>query len=480
MSLLGVNSSSLPTEPTPDQIKAIADTFTDPVQFSRAHLNHKPWAKQQEIMQSVVDNDWTSVKACHASGKTFTAADLALWWVSAHKDGIVITTAPTWMQVEQILWGAIRANIEQANIAYPTPSKTELRLGANRYAIGLSTNEGVRFQGFHGTILIIIDEAPGVLPEIYEAIEGIRAGGNVRILELGNPIISSGNFYESFLSKGHTRNLITISAFDTPNFQGVTLESLLKMSKAELRNNIQPNLTTKNWVFEKYHEWGLAHPLWKSKVDGRFPEHSENALISLTWLELSKLRKPIESSDKWFAGLDVAGPGDAETVLYVRKGPDIVSMNVWTNDDPRGEVIAELNKIKQHNPTIGVDVVGIGHYMSKHIKSEGFKVVPFGAGESPTKKAKPGEVGFVNKKAQAYWSVRDTLKLGECSGLVDEKTIAQLASIQYKTTAKGLIEIESKDDMRKRGVQSPDRAEAYMICEFVEEIKSTGNVQVMY
>jgi len=59
-------------------------------------------------------------------------------------------------------------------------------------AIGLSSNEGVRFQGWHGKILVVIDEAPGVRPDIYEAIEGIRAGGDVRILALGNPTLASG------------------------------------------------------------------------------------------------------------------------------------------------------------------------------------------------------------------------------------------------------------------------------------------------
>ena len=65
--------------------------------------------------------------------------------------------------------------------------------------MGLSTSEGVRFQGWHGKILIVIDEAPGVKPEIYEAIEGIRAGGDVRLLAHGNPTISSGPFYDAYM-----------------------------------------------------------------------------------------------------------------------------------------------------------------------------------------------------------------------------------------------------------------------------------------
>jgi hypothetical protein len=91
-----------------------------------------------------------------------------------------------------------------------------------------------------------------VLPEIYEAIEGIRAGGDVKVLALGNTVISSGPFYDAFTTNREGWNLISISAFDTPNLQGLTLESLLKLSTEELGNNPVPYLTTREWVKEKY------------------------------------------------------------------------------------------------------------------------------------------------------------------------------------------------------------------------------------
>lgn len=131
--------------------------------------------------------------------------------------------------------------------------ETSLHLGPGRYAIGISTNEGVRVQGFHANhIMIVLDEVPGVLPEIYEAIEGIRAGGDVKVLALGNTVISSGPFYDAFTTNREGWNLISISAFDTPNLQGLTLESLLKLSTEELGNNPVPYLTTREWVKEKY------------------------------------------------------------------------------------------------------------------------------------------------------------------------------------------------------------------------------------
>src|SRR5262249_60269345 len=102
---------------------------------------------------------------------------------------------------------------QSSRIAFPQLSKTELRIGPGNYALGLSTNEGVRFQGFHGRVLIVVDEAPGVKAEIWEAIEGIRAGGGVRVVALGNPTTAIGPFFDAFTANRDGRGTLTISAF---------------------------------------------------------------------------------------------------------------------------------------------------------------------------------------------------------------------------------------------------------------------------
>jgi hypothetical protein len=100
------------------------------------------------------------VKACHASGKTYQAARLALFWLIRHPEGKVITTAPTLRQVK-LMWAEIRLARKQSRIAFPEPSATELRITDANYIQGISTNEAVKFQGIHGRdILIIADEAP--------------------------------------------------------------------------------------------------------------------------------------------------------------------------------------------------------------------------------------------------------------------------------------------------------------------------------
>lgn len=93
---------------------------------------------------------------------------------------------------------------------------------------------------FHGRILIVVDEAPGVKAEIWEAIEGIRAGGDVRVLALGNPTIASGPFYDAFTANRDGWCTFTISAFDSPNLAGLSLGDLLTLPEAEISTRSLP------------------------------------------------------------------------------------------------------------------------------------------------------------------------------------------------------------------------------------------------
>jgi phage terminase large subunit len=87
-----------------------------------------------------------------------------------------------------------------------------------------------------------------------------------------------------------------------------------------------------------------------------------------------------------------------------------------------------------------------------------YNVYAFNAGGAPL-----DAEHFVNAKAEAYWSLREWLERGALAGLTDEETQAQLAGIRYRHIASGRVEIESKDDAKKRGQSSPDRAEALVL-----------------
>ena len=82
----------------------------DPVErFMKPILGWNPWSKQREIINSVRDNQRTAVRSCHTSGKTAVAGRIGIWFLYSFYPSIVITTAPTWNQVQKQLWGEIRS-----------------------------------------------------------------------------------------------------------------------------------------------------------------------------------------------------------------------------------------------------------------------------------------------------------------------------------------------------------------------------------
>ncbi len=158
------------------------------------------------------------------------------------------------------------------------------------------------------------------------------------------------------------------------------------------------------------------------------------------------------------AGLDVAGPGESETVLCVRQGPRIVLLRGWASEDARGHVLDALLPFKSRLKRVQVDTVGIGYYMAKHLNDHGFPVTQVNVGEAPRDRER-----FSNRKAEIYWQFRERASAGDLAGLTDDRAIAQLTGIRYSHNNHGQVVIESKEDARKRGVKSPDRAEAIIL-----------------
>jgi len=440
-------------------------SLTDPVHFAGDILRSNLWRKQRDIMRAVATRPLVAVKACHASGKTYQAAHLALWWLLRYPEGKVINTAPSWRQVK-LMWEEIRLARKDSRIAFPIPNATALRITDDNYIQGISTNEAVKFQGIHGRkILIIADEAPGIRADIWDAIEGVRAGGDVHVLMLGNPVIPSGYFFNAF-GRGRTIwHNFTIGAFDTPNLFGMTLEQLMEMNEDELPRPALPYLITSRWVRERALTWGLKHPMFESRVLGQFPSQAADSAFSLEWIEMAK-RDPTAAELEWAknqpiqVGIDVAGPGEDETVLVARAAGILLELHAFADADPRGKVVQILGRLRATGrlQTILIDAVGIGYNFARHVADHGFDVYLFNAGHRAIDNER-----FANSKAESYWSLREWMQRASISGLNDLETEAQLSSVRYRTTPSGQTAIESKEDARKRGVRSPDRAEAMVL-----------------
>lgn len=441
------------------------------VEFQQSLLRRRLWTKQKDICEAVRTKRSVSVKGCHGSGKTYTVAGLVPYELLAHDESMVLTIAPTLRQVKN-MWSEIEAAIQALPARLPDRTTTGWEITEHRKAIGFSSSKGVNAQGYHGKrVTIIADEAIGISGELWDAVEGIRAAGDVRIIKLCNPTVPGGPVYDDFgrnrATPGH--ECITISAFDTPNLEGLTIESLLELPEEQLDYAPFPWLTRRRWVKEMYYKWGPTNPRFQSRVLGEFPTQPTDSVFQLAWIEKASL--PYEESllaqlmrpgVYIQVGIDVAGPGDDETTACARIGPYIVAHGAWSKANAIVEVLAWLDKLKQRFPGAAVivlgDTVGIGFHFMTQVAAQGFDVRAFVAGGAPL-----NPFMFSNAKAEAYWCSREWMRDGHIKGIADEDCAAQLSDIRYREMANGKIEIEHKDQARSRGSSSPDRAEALIL-----------------
>lgn len=418
----------------------------DPVFFVRRVLGGDPWEKQVEVLNAVRNHRRVAVRACHGVGKTKVAAWVALWFLYCHRNSKVITTAPTWHQVENLLWREIHA--AHATSRIPLGGKvlqTQIELGKQWFALGLSTDKPERFQGFHAeNILLIVDEASGVDQRIFEAAEGFLTSPGAKLLLIGNPTQLSGEFYNAFRSPLYHK--IHISAFDSPN---------LKAGKV-----VRPYLVTPEWVEEKRIQWGEDSPMWYSRVLGEFPEQGDDTLIPLAWIEAAQRRwseippgQPIE------LGVDVARYGSDSTVIILRRGERAEIVRRLRGQDTMQVAGAVIDALRSTSATVAkVDVVGLGAGVVDRLKEQKQPVREMNAGEAAHDKER-----FVNRRAEWYWALRERFQAGDIAIPPDDELAAQLASLKYKFDSRGRIQIESKEEMRKRGLPSPDKADALVL-----------------
>lgn len=459
--------------PKAQKAKAIKAHFIeklqDPSYFTEKILNKHLWPLQAEILRSVRDNMRTAVRSCHGIGKTFTAAMCILWFLYTRPKAIVLSTAPTWRQVEKLIWKEIRSAYRESVVPLGgnlLPKTPELHLIHDEwYAAGLSTNEPDRFQGFHEEhILVIVDEAAGVNLEIYEAIEGILTSSGARLLLIGNPTAIGTPFYDAF-TKNIGYKTFHVSAFDTPNFTtcGITPEDIANDTWQDKAQGIPyPRLITPQWVSDRYKAWGEASAPYQVRVMGNFPQQGEDTLIPLLWIELAMERwEETPEGEPVQLGVDVAAYGSDKTVIAVRKGQKITGLNVYAQKNTRETAgLVRLHASENNTRKIAVDEIGIGRGVVDSLEEDGF----YRVGVNVAERASDPE-RYHNLRAELWYNFRELLDPYKDPIALppDDELLSELASVKYKVDARGAIQIESKEDMKKRLGHSPDRADAAVL-----------------
>jgi len=460
----GMTQTKLPPG-TADKVVAKLFPAPDPYMYNPSlwleeKLGEKLWSKQEEVKDSVVANRYTAVQSCHDSGKSYTASRLMSWWIDSHPDGdaFVVSTAPSQTQVEAILWREVgrahRKGELKGRITYGQVPQWKLGneiVGYGRKPQDLNSIEEAMaaFQGIHAKyVLIVIDEAGGVPKWLFDAVDTLATNEAARVLAIGNPDDPASHF-ERVCRPGSGWNVIQISAFDTPNF-----------TDEQVHEDVSDLLLSRLWVEERKRRWGIASPLYISKVLAEFPEVSDDTLISPAMLKLA-CAVELPGLDSGQFGGDIARHGDDETVAYRNRGGVIRLERSAHKQDlmkTAGMFAALVEPFKGKVPIV-VDSDGLGVGVYDRLAEQNLPVIEWRGGARAR-----DDKHFINRRAEVYWHLREEMAAGRIDlDPNDEDALAQLGSIKYDIDSSGRIKVEKKREMRERGLPSPDRADTIMM-----------------
>lgn len=442
-----------------------------PALFVREVLGQNLTDIQEQIINSLVDHSEVAVKSSHGQGKSFVSACAALWFLCCHKPSKVVTTAPGGRQVEGIVWAEIARLHRDALVELPGIVLTkQLKIDAEWYAWGFTAPEynPDKFVGFHSPhMLVVADEASGISDHIFDAILSVLTGEHTRLLMIGNPTNPSGRFAGAFRKPSQSSKRFTISAFENPNLAqfGITLEDIREDRwKAKLKGPLPwpQGLVDASWVRRAWERWGEQSPLFQARVMAQFPSVSDDALVPISWVELANQRWDAAVwSGVATMGLDVARLGPDATVgaISYRQGiRELIRFRKASTMETAGMAIEAIRSRPQvREVRVDADGLGAGVYDAL-VETLGDKVVEMRGGFASRDSDR-----FFNRRSEWIWTLREQLDPASENPIAlprDDRLTAQLTTIKWSTTRKGQIQVEPKDELRKRLGESPDELDA--------------------
>lgn len=469
---------------------SVADHF-DPVPHPHLHniaawvhdtTGEHLWSKQLEVAAALATHRKVAVKAGHGVGKSWFAGRAVCHWLDVHPDGdaFAVTTAPTDPQVKAILWREIRVAHRRGGLRGRVSENAEWK-NVHGDLVGLgrkpSDHNADAFQGLHARhLLAVLDEACGVPQQLWDAALSLTTTASSRLLAIGNPTNPAAHFAAVCAgaptdgTSGMSRLgwwVITISAFDSPNLTGEFVPS-----------DVAANLTGVDYIDEARLAWGEGSPLWVAKVEGQFPLDASDGVVPWSWLQActvddevgGPLRVPVE------LGVDVgASDNGDESVIVCREGAH-VSARVWRVRTADSEVVVDetLAAIRMTGATsVKVDAIGAGHGVAGSLRRRAATEIgwPVAVHAVMVSAAAPEPERFVNLRAWLWWGIARVYSQQRAWDLSafaasEERVLLELSEPRY-LERNGRVQIEGKDEIRKRLGRSPDSADALLLAFYV-------------
>ncbi len=417
---------------------------------------------------------------------THSMGGIVQWHFDCWDPSITLTTAPSWSSIHDLLWGELKSQRPHGAAG----RLLDLRLdgGPMHYAAGHNAESGSGFQGRHeARVLVVLDEAMGVPPYIWEATNAMMTSPDCRVIALGNPTETSGEYYD--IRENPDWSVVTISCLDHPNIaaelagkpapfpKAVSLMWVQEMIRTHCMRTSSP--TADAFEFPpRSGQWWDPDDVFRSRVLGLFPRQSAQGIWSEAWLIKAR-----DGGLTWKAdaqpeiGADIARYGDDHTTLYGRRGPVVTDRESYAKQDTMetvGRIVRLADKmaadcacdglrIDPKRIEIKVDDTGLGGGVTDRLKELSYRVagIDFGG-----KAVDPEE--FFNRGSEmwfgAAYRARDMrLDLSRLPDDVYRRLSAELRARRYKIQSDKTLRAESKDDIKKRIGRSPDDADALVL-----------------
>lgn len=387
-----------------------------------------------------------SVAAPNGSGKSERViACLALWWVCMAPRSTVVITSKDSRQLDQQIWPAIEQHKAKFQGFVWNDRYIETPTGGR--IIGFTTDEPTRAEGWHkqpdGPLLIICDEGKSVPDSIYEAFDRCTYNGLLYISSTG---LMQGRFFESHTSKSDQFKTLRVKLEDCPHIP---------------EDRIKDVIAT----------YGEDHPFTRSTLFSEFMSQDAESAFFFT---LASVDRCISNPPGYLRGdrvafCDFAGGGD-ENVLAVREGNRVRIAKAWreTNEMAAiGEFIREFRNLGLTPEEIYGDNCGAGKPMIARFAEVGWSINRFNAGEQAFNDSE-----YLNRGAEVWDTSSRSVSRGDIILPDDSLLRAQLVSRKRLVDSRGRFKAESKEDMRKRGVKSPDRADAVTAVIALKQMRS--------
>ena len=398
-----------------------------------------------------------AIASGHGIGKSTEVAIIVLWALSTGIDTMGIVTANTATQLSTKTWAQL-ARWHRLCLcghwfkmtATAIYSRDPQREKTWRFdAIPWSENRTEAFAGLHNKgkrLVVIFDEASAIPDIIWETTEGALTDENTQIIWLafGNPTRNTGRFRECF-----------------GRFRHRWINRQIDSRTSSLTNKVE----IEQWISD----YGEDSDFVRVRVKGTFPRAGSTQFIPVDVVEKAMAPErdpPVTIYDPFIMGVDVARYGDDRTVICFRRGRDARTLPAikLRGLDTQQVALRVAEEWQKHHPdAIFIDGGGPGGGVVDRCRYMRLPVTEVQFGSSPDRsvQAQDGMISYANKRAEMWGSMREWLAYGMIP--YDPELLSDLTGVEYGyrlLDGKDCIQLEKKEDMKKRGLASPDDADA--------------------